>query len=174
MNEHQKWQMQLEAAAAESTSEQAPLSEIDLAVRCLCEQYSEADLQEPVAAEKPQLLIQSGDSHANKGSVEQSYQRLLSIAGRLREQLSILGFDPSREYIEESIDRLRVGHDSDQISGLASSIAQSLAKLKVTCESCAQNAEKPQGTDADLGQLFLLTAESAGELRQALSEVYDC
>jgi hypothetical protein len=186
MTDHEQWQQELDAAAARSLeSEPAPpvLSEIDLEVRSLCTQFSEADLlaaqaQEDKSDVNPQTprtpLSFKREVGANE-TVAEAYQQLVGIAEELREELAGRKWDQSVDFIDTHISHVRTAYNSGQLAGLASSVAKGLGRMKTGCELFATRAVKMPGTQtADIGELFLLTALSAHELRRALNEVYDC
>jgi hypothetical protein len=179
-----------------------PLSAEDQAVHELCAQFSEVDLLTPAkpeatataAAHETTDATEAEEAHeppmdapslpasdcsfkrAIKGteSVEEAYMQLVGIADELCEELVLRKWDGSKDFVDAHINQLRVAYDSHQMEGLASSVARGLGKLKAGLETCAGNAYKTQGSVADVGELFLLTALAAHELRLALSEVYDC
>jgi hypothetical protein len=196
MIDFEQWQKELDAAEAVAlctsaleTPTHMPLSAEDQAVHELCAQFSEADLLTPAASEATEAeeAQEPMDAHslpasdcsfkrAIKGtdSIEEAYMQLVGIADELCEELVLRKWDGSKDFVDAHINQLRVAYDSHQMEGLASSVATDLGKLKTGLERCAGNAYKTQGSVADVGELFLLTALAAHQLRLALSEVYDC
>jgi len=189
MTDFEKWQSELDAAETAALSDGASsnttqqLSAEDQAVHDLCAQFSEADLLAPAPAEAteevkahslPASALSFKRSITSTDSVEEAYNQLLGIADELCEDLATRHWDESRNTVEAYIDQVKVAHDSGQIAGLASSVAKAMGKLKHVCEIYSDGAVKTPGRVADVGELFLLTALSAHELRRALSEAYDC
>jgi hypothetical protein len=199
MTEFEKWQKEFEEREALSSqtttaAENAPLSEIDQAVHDLCMEFSEAAvLAAPAeqATETPteqttkataeahslsasDFSLAFGRSVTSKETVEEAYQQLVGIAEELCEELVIRQWNGSKDFVDEHISHVQVAHDSGQIEGLVSSVNEALGRFKTGLERYAELATKTQSIKADVGELFLLTALSAHELRRALHEVYDC
>ncbi len=184
MTDFEKWQLELETAASRRVESEpaAPpvLSELDMEVSSLCAQFSEADVlaasakTEEVQPEQPRTPLAFKRDVAAVETVEEAYAQLVGIAEELCEELELRKWGESKSFIEAHIGQLRIAHDSGQIEGLASSVVKALGRLKAGCERCASYAEKTQSVTADVGELFLLTALSAHELRRALNQVYDC
>jgi len=194
MKSFEDFQRELEANAAQiissnKTSWQPELTEVDLELLDICAGFNEAELL--AAAEQAEEVSTAEDLRAKDksqsdplthptvfsrpivaGSVDESYAQLAEISADLCEELQERHWDACNAFVGDFIVQMREAAESGRLAGLASYLVRGLDQLKSGCETFARTGMKTHNDE--IGELFLLTALAAHELRQAMRLVYDC